>query len=192
MNLANSKKGFGVIETLIACTILALLAGALLSLSVLIVKSISKSRHQVQAYNLASQAIETVRQIRDTNLIDGKEATKWNSFVCSGTSTMVPEKSGQIYKISTDHSCDSVSEPRFFLLFDPAGEKLDPDSNRGAGQQRYTRKISFEPSGVSPIVGDANSTENNAIRVKVEVSWGNSDREKIEVRELLTNWKQGY
>jgi len=203
MKQLKNKKAFGLIETLVACSILIIITGALLAVHILTTNNISYVKHRAQAYNLASEGIESVRQIRETNLVDGQQLTSWDSLVCASSVFSKPEFSNlddndvsndKVYSVFVNQgACSSLTPiPRKFLKLQNEGEKIS------IGGITYTRKITFRSSGVDPYVvapagqGQA-TTENNAFRVNVEVSWTlNGQNRSVSVSELLTNWKQGF
>ncbi|MFA5158216.1 MAG: hypothetical protein WC451_03490 [Patescibacteria group bacterium] len=203
MRQSRNKKAFGLIETLVACSILIIITGALLAVHILTTNNISYVKHRAQAYSLASEGIESVRQIRETNLIDGQQLTSWDSLVCASSVFSKPEFSNlddndesndKIYAIFLNQgACTNLAPiPRKFLKLQNEGEEIV------IGGTTYTRKITFRSSGIDPYInapagqGQA-TTENNAFRINVEVSWTlNGQNRNISVSELLTNWKQGF
>lgn len=196
-----NKKAFGLIETLIACAILIMITGSLLTINVITNRNIRYVRHRAQAYNLASEGIETVRQIRETNSIDRLESTAWNSFVCSGSNFTTPDiiTSASYEIVENNGVCGgSGPRPRYALKLNNLGQDIViVDNINNIRSATYKRKIKFKSSGIEPDVKapasvDHATTEKNAMRVEVEVSWNNNGRDySISVSEVLTNWKQG-
>lgn len=204
MNKKDMKlKGFGLIETLVACAILMIICGALLTINLIITRDIAFAKGRAVAYNLAQEAIESARQIRDTNLLDNNTAsagvyklTNWNSFVCNTTASTVstPVSDGNhYYKIlalpaaSTSNCYGTTSRITMVSDLSVIGEPIT------IGTTTYTRKIRFLNSGLSPVVVSSAVTEENAIRMVAEISWTDSGNSRhIEVTELLTNWKRGF
>lgn len=183
------SKGFGIIETLVACAILILICGALLSINVIITRNIAFARSRAIAYNLAQEAIESGRQIRDSNLIDGVATSNWDSFVCNtaNSSFSRPTTSkNNFYNISFALP-NCYGTPRIYLIPSANEEPIK------IGGITYTRKIHFLDSGVDPVVVSTDVTNENAIRMVAEVSWNqNGSGRSVEVSELLTNWKRGF
>ena len=190
------KNAFGLIETLIACAILIIVIGALMALNVIITNSIIFSKQRAVAYNLAQSAVESAIEIRDSNYIDGNDATGWNSLICDAGSSSpikIPDLSGTtIYKVAVRDffQCGST-EPRYFLV-----PNLDGDGeNIIIGGQTYQRKITFASSGVYPPVKDSagnDVTDVNTLRIIVTVNWKMNGHDKnVELRQVLTNWRQG-
>jgi len=188
------KKAFGLIETLIACAILIIITGAVLSLNVIVSNNIFFAKQRSVAFNLAQDGIEAINQIRDTNLIDGLSATTWNTLVCNQSSTIplsVPNKNGSsvyIQKAGQFSACYGSAARRLTLVpsTDGNGEEITIEG------VTFKRKITFEPSGVDPQITDSAVTEDNALRATVTISWiQNGKQKEIELKKLFTNWKLG-
>jgi len=188
----NTSRAFGLIETLIACAILIIITGALLALNVVITNGVLFSKQRAQAYNLAQEGIESVKQIRNTNYLDGDSRTNWNSLVCKQDATpliQAPNLSGT-YIVSSTATTYCSSLQRFFLIPRNTGENVSLDGSV------FNRKITFQESGLDPKIyssteADIDITEENAIRIIVTVSWTSSGRDQqIQLKSVLTNWKQ--
>jgi type II secretory pathway pseudopilin PulG len=194
--LISDRKAFGLIETLIACAVLLIVCGALLTISTIVSRDITFARNRTIAYALAQEAVESMRQIRDTNLIDSNEETAWNSFVCDfnsvekiSTPKISTNNLKDLYLISTDRS---VCYPTDRVVIVPdltsSGEDIQ------VGGMLYNRKIYFTSSGIDPLVANSAEVVNqNAIRITVEINWVDRGANKeINLTELLTNWKRGF
>jgi len=184
------KKAFGLIETLIACAILIIIIGALMSLNVLVTNNVSFTKQRATAYNLAQEGIEGVRQIRDTNLIDADSTTAWDTLVCKDTApNLVRPSVGTNYKLSagTFSQCYGTNKR---LTLQPV-TVADIEKINLSGIDFY-RKITFEQPGVEPAITSESVTEQNAIRATVTISWSTSGKNReVVLKELLTNWKSG-
>lgn len=193
---AKKLKAFGLIETLVACAILIVITGALLAINVMIMADITFSKNRAVAFNLAQEAIESARQIRDTNLIDSDQKTNWDTFVCNQSTPpnlKRPSTSAakQYYIVSAGKFSACYGDKiRLALIPDQPGRGEDIK----ADVTTFNRKVYFQSSGVSPQVGSSPAvTEANAIRMVAQVNWiENGKIRQIEVKELLTNWKPGY
>jgi len=191
-------RAFGLIEVLIACAILIIITGALLAINVMIMNDITFTRNRSEAFNLAQGAIESVRQIRDTNLTDGLETTNWDTFVCQTANPPLSRPAisstdpKTFYKVRSDvfAACYGAGALTRIALVPPAGGESEI-----VGVTLFTTVVYFETSGVDPTVDSSPNrdvTEANAIRVVARVNWiENGKSRQVEVKELLTNWKLG-
>lgn len=88
-NIKNlNKKGFTLVETLVAITILVLAFTAPLGIVAQALRSSYFSRDQITSFYLAQEALEYVRNIRDNNsLTNLSDASQWlnNLTICSTT-----------------------------------------------------------------------------------------------------------
>lgn len=75
MKIYQFKKGFGLLEAILAIGVMTIVITASVSLSRMAVRSSVISLGRVQSYNLAQEGLELVRQIRDNNWLNGK---KWS------------------------------------------------------------------------------------------------------------------
>lgn len=81
-----TRKGFGLLEALIASGIIIMIATASIGLANVIVKSTTNFNQIIVADNLASEAIEVAHQMRDYYLNDGDPETDWSQgFQKDGT-----------------------------------------------------------------------------------------------------------
>lgn len=83
------KKGFTLIETLVAITVLTIAIVGPMSLAISSINSVKIVKNQVIAFYLAQEGIEYVRNLRDNNFIQGNTGTKWldrleNCWIGSG------------------------------------------------------------------------------------------------------------
>ncbi len=181
MNKQNLQKGFTLLETLLAASILAMVVTGTIALSNTSLRRSADSLERVVAMNLSREAIELLRASRDSTYIDEK-LNSWSDplggdnpqFESVYQLTALEDGSGG-YSLSGGQGGD--------------GEIITLDGDE------YTRKIYIEnpsfdyadlaglPSGVD---------EDRLIRfIRVEVSWGAGDRQKIETRALFTDWRFG-
>ena len=184
-----TNRAFGLIETLIACAILIIVTGALLALNVIITNGIFFSKQRAQAYNLAQEGIESVKQIRNSNFVDGNSNTLWNSLVCvQGASPAIQAPSTTTtYIVSSGSFASCSSMNRIYLI---------PRTTLSQGDitiegQTYNRAVFFQDSGLADILGTPAQTRQNAIRAIVTVTWiANGRDQSVELKSVLTNWKQ--
>jgi len=192
------KNGFTLVETLVACAILVIVCGALLTINLVITKNLAFARGRAIAYNLAAEGIEGARQIRETNLIDGQGGTNWNTFVCNNATAPYlrkPTISGSTitYYTLTSGTFSNCYGTNPIIIFVPDANSHGEDIS--VGGLKFNRKIYFVSSGVNPPILDPagqDTTEDNAIRIVVDINWTEGVYSRsVEVRELLTNWKRG-
>ena len=88
--LRRARRGFGLIEVVIASGILVIVAGASLALSNTVAKGNLVLADRTAANFLAVEGIEAVHQLRDTNFIDQNPSTIWNSGLDTGTYGLTP------------------------------------------------------------------------------------------------------
>lgn len=164
-NLLQQRRGFGLLEVLLATAIFIVVIGSMVSLNQMAVRNAVLANHRTQAYNLAEDAIETIRQMRDTNWIDGPQvpgvldsSNRWLAMVhdCSANGSgpirhdaYTVVGTGIDYGICFDPAI--AGDGRFGLM--PATTD-NSTINLGAGSGNtfeadpgsptYTRKIRFE------------------------------------------------
>ncbi len=81
------NSGFTLLETLIAIAVLALAVIGPLTLASRSISAVSVSQNQIAAFYLGQEAIEYVRNKRDTNFLEGRDWLEglspcWNSNGC--------------------------------------------------------------------------------------------------------------
>ncbi len=183
-----SKKSFGLIETLIACAVLMIIAGAVLAMNVVLNNNIQFTRERAHAYYRAMETIEAVRITRDINYVDGNDSTNWNSLVCNNASgtIQVPATNGTT-KYYPNFNCNAPGMGGRFFLFPSSGTTGIGRTSFGTDYRIY---LTFENSGINPdLVGG--ELDDNSIKAVATVEWNSRGKShKIELREVLTNWKQ--
>lgn len=83
----NNVHGFTLLETIIAIGIIATAVIAIMTMSLQLFKASETFSSQFIASNMAREAIEVVRQVRDTNWLeyDTDSTTAWNDGLYNGT-----------------------------------------------------------------------------------------------------------
>lgn len=159
---------------------------------------------RAQATFLAQEGIETVRQIRDTNWIDGVNTTAWNNLNLNA--------GGAVIGIGCYKTIVNATNPyRYSLSSSTIGSPIYNDLEHC---QTYvnnirpaTQKITVSPantfyrtvhidkkltqydsnlmSGVSP--------NENAIKVTATVGFDfNGQKKSVSASEIITNWRPGF
>lgn len=170
-----AKKGFGIVETLIASAIIMVILFALTSAGRAAIRSNQYFQERAQATFLAQEGLELTRQIRDTYWIDQDNTTNWETF-----SSM----------IGSDRSLN-FSEGRYSLVSTPG---IDTTTLAGI---KYTRTISFAANSIPDDVISLHANDNsvhNAVKVTVRINWNStlSNSKSISLSEVLTNWRPAY
>jgi hypothetical protein len=181
-----SKKSFGLIETLIACAILIIIAGAVLMINVVLNNNIQFTRERAHAYYRAVETIEAIRNIRDTNYIDGIADTNWNSFVCDNSlgEFTPPVIDNDNIRYAVKLGCNIGGQQNRFFVFPGDGNVW---SSHGVNYLVY---VKFRSSGINPEISGGH-TADNSIKAVVTVEWNSRGRTRsVELREVLTNWRQ--
>ena len=185
------RKGFGIIEVLIASALIATMLAGLVYIGRLTLTSGSYMSERSQALGLATEGVEIVRQIRDTNWIDNDNKTLWNSFQMNSDGTFSPivldhEK---IYRVQFVKAQNGNS--RYSLTQSANGEVI-----KLADNSQFTRTIIFEkvqsliPSSPKNSIAVSDPKDTNSFKVTVTVTWG--ENKTISISELITNWKPSY
>ncbi len=183
MTYKKYKKGFTLIETLLAVLILAIALAAPLTIAAKALSAALIAKDQTTAFFLAQDAVEYVRFKRDTNTLPLTSAT-WTSAAwlsgldaeCSGTNgCKVDSVKNTITACSVACEVLQFNETRSWYTYATAvaGEIIKPSI--------FTRKV---------VLGSvaSNSDEKS---VTVTVSWkdvGGVTRSLV-VREHITNWQ---
>jgi len=189
MKSINKKlKGFGIIEALIASTIIIIIVFSLTAVARGTMRASDNMQERAQAAQLAQEGIEVVRQIRDTNWIDGSAVTSWNSFVCtaSGSALTCPA-----LPIATANYKIVFNSLNRFSLADAGttGELIKLGNIDGFAFKRF---IKFESVGaLLPDVVNPSLTKDK-YSTKVTVTVTTPSGEDIAVSEMLTNWRPQY
>ena len=117
-------KGFGILETLLASGVLITVVSAVVGLGAAAVRAGQQAADRQIAYHLANEAIETLRQTRDSRWIDGSGETTWKNEDPAeellGFCTQFPVST------NTDHACganDTGASGELELFFDATLQK---------------------------------------------------------------------
>lgn len=153
------NKGFTLIETLVAVFILGVsIAGPITFVSSAL-QSSYYSRDQVTAFYLAQEAVELIKNIRDTNLLNGNDWTNNLGSCLSGDCELSFNQRDGILEICTSN-CEIMN--------------------------KFTRKIHIEDLSGRDLGDDL---EGNGYIVSVNIEWktGLVNRE-FSVQQLITDW----
>lgn len=194
MNIKKTKKAFGIIEVLIASTIVIIIVFALTAVANSSMKLSDKMQERAQATQLAQEGIEIIRQMRDTNWIDDNTATDtdtdWNSFIYD-------YNIGVWNNIDNSHDYRIAFGPavikRFYLVETAVGENINLGDD---ASNTFNRRIKFESVGdllpnVS-IVPANNTLSKDQYATKVTVIVKTPSGEIVTLSEMITNWRPQF
>lgn len=170
-------KGFTLMEVIVALffiTVGIIGSYALISSTI---SSTSYASNKFTASYLAQEGIELVRNIRDTNWLQGEGHT-WNeqlaTAICSGTCD------GANNGCRVDYNSVTSADPTLLAY---SGQFLNIDGNgfysySGSNQTKFKRKVSIDSSTV------------DILRVCVRVEWQEKGKTyQITAQENLYNWR---
>lgn len=129
------QKGFSLVETLVAISILLLVIVVPLDIAARSLQSSALSREEITATLLAEEGIEAVIKERDDDALDGGSTTSWYSNLPS----QCKNTTGCSYNISSDTfiSCATVSNCNLYLY--TSGSSFY--RHAASGTSRFNRNI---------------------------------------------------
>jgi len=158
----NINKGFTLVETLVAISLLTISIVAPMSLTMLALSSAIYARDQITAYYLAQEGIEAVRSVRDGNILVTALGTP-TPILSEGTGPgQIPSTSG------TPFTIDTHTIPATMALCDSGTCRvLETDGDlygysSGWTNTTFTRSVS------------ATVISQDEVRISVTVSWNTS------------------
>lgn len=196
-NIQKQQRGFTLLETLVAVFILTLALTGPIYIATLAIRSSVESRDNVSAYYLAEEAIEAIRNNRDTialtdstdanwvNTITGNVDCKNANTVSSPNTCYMTRDAGGVYRFTQcAGSCPA-------LAFNPNGSIIyGEDSVSGYQNSKFTREIYLQ---VGSQDGSTGSTPLREIKVVVTVKWQDRGRDRqLQLVERLHNQQYKY
>jgi prepilin-type N-terminal cleavage/methylation domain-containing protein len=175
-NNKQTNRGFTLLETMVAIFILVLSITGPMVFAQSGLRAAFLARDQVTAFFLAQDAIETIKNIRDEN---GLQGDPWLSGICEDSST-----GPCVIKIDTTDE-DPVAEPCLggtcpLLYLDPDARYVH-DSGSPNIPSRFTRTIYVQELGAG----------GREAQLVVEVEWDSNVRvgnSRVIVQENIYNW----
>ncbi|KKW23291.1 MAG: hypothetical protein UY70_C0030G0010 [Candidatus Kaiserbacteria bacterium GW2011_GWB1_52_6] len=179
--LHKSGKGFTLVETLVAISLLTIAIVAPMSLTMLALSSAIYARDQITAYYLAQEGIEAVRSVRDGNILASALGTP--TPIMQG----IPNTTGAPFRVDTHTVPATLTD----CASDPGGEckvlqtSCDAQGNcdlygyaSGWTNTSFTRSVS------------AVFLNPDEVRVSVTVSWDTSpfNTRSFTISDNLYNW----
>ena len=193
MKFSTQQSGFTLIETLVAILILTLTMGALFSLASGGIFSARYARNQIIANTLQQEALESLRNSRDSAQLQGTTWTNWTQSFRTGTTKCFDADGCTIDPYATDSvdadnglkvtRCTSTC-PK--LVYYPNSSfygytNVYPSINgSGAYETSFSRKVKMEFASGNP----------DQVLVTVTMTWLNGTASKsVNQSMLLTNWQ---
>ncbi len=193
-NRLGRKRGFSMIETLVAITMLTLAVSAPLTLAGKSLIAANYAKDQVTAFNLAQEAIEVVRSLRDRQLICIAHGTTvagvctptddWLTHVRDVTGSVVGTTASQIpFTVNTNTGvllrCTGACSP---LNFQASTGFYTYNSGAGYTASRFTRTVTVTRR-------DAPATGQATIRSVVTwTSGGLGSLRTVSIEEDILQW----
>ncbi len=174
-----SKRGFTLVETLVAISIFTVSIVALMSVLATGISNANYAKAKITAAYLAQEGIEYVRNLRDTYVVyTGVPGNSWNGFKAKLISCNGPD-------LGSSCGFDTVFPYNFFVCTNPNDCKLYVDNNGNystnalGADSHFVRKIWMTPIGA----------DNTEVKIFSDVSWkqGSGDY-NITFSENLFNW----
>lgn len=185
-SLLSSSSGFTLIETVIAILILSLSLGALLTLSAGGIFSVRYARNQIVADNLNQEALEYLRNERDTEAIRG---TTWTDWVASLPSGCFDADGCRVDPYTSGDRIEACSGDCPFTVFYP----LADGGFYGYDGESYPMSV----SGVTAVTTTYIRTINMSLPfpeqlvVDAQIEWRNGGMTKRASQSIvMTSWNQ--
>jgi hypothetical protein len=174
-------KGFTLMETIVAIFVITAGIIGVLALVTQTISSAIFSKDKLIAAYLGQEGIELVRNIRDTNWLQGEGHT-WDEQLATGNCSGSCDEVINGCRVDYKHSYSPLT-PADPDLPSYSGEFLNIDdddfySYSAGNQTKFKRKVSIDAS--IP----------NILQVCVRVEWQEKGKTyKVEAQENLYNWK---
>lgn len=188
-----SNKGFTLLETIVAIFVMTIAFTSLLSLMSNSLFSARYAKNEITAAYLAQEAIDYVRNSRDTVAFQGND---WNTFLVSfgyapGKGNICFDSDGCYFEVSNPNvsssvqACSSSGCP--MMLYDPNMTKSLYGYTTGSSTVPSKFKRTILMDAVSTAPGNSNNDE---LQITVEVVWENGSIDRsFTLRSSLLKWQ---
>lgn len=191
---SRSKIGQSLLETIFAIGILLIVVSAVMALATSSITGQQESEAQVLGNNLAREGIEVIRNIRDSNILDGK---KWDNGLNSGAAIVRFDSFDNRWLLDYNYQPGDNK-----IYFYPDGVYAH-DNGQISKPTPYTRivvinsiclRLQNPNQGQEDIKDncDPDSEKEKKIGLKVssQIVWNDKSRlRKITMEDLLYAWK---
>lgn len=200
--MLNNEKGFSLTEVMIAIMILTVAIVSATSLLTGLINSNKNNVNTLQAYYLAQEGIEAVRNIRDTNWLynqnwlEGDKGAPWGAKFEIGGEYVVEFVDPK--NLGSGAENVSVNDSALWTSFAPwsvqAASFGGPKINIADGFM--SSAVSGDSTGFSRVIRilpyDCGEDDcSDFVLVESKVSWNDSGPRDVVLEEILTNWKGG-
>ncbi len=173
-----NTRGFSLIETLIAVSVLMMAVAGPLSIAARGLISAQFARDQIIAFHLAREATELIRNKRDANILAGQGwlegMTALPNCLTPNVCRVSPTEGDVTFTLCSGGVCDPLS-------IHTTNGVYDYDSGTDWRESRFIRSISFEQV--------PNHADNEIIaNITIEWSTGSLSKE-FTITEHFFNWK---
>lgn len=166
-----NKKGFTLIETIVAVALLSTAMAGPLTMAIKSISAASVSQDQLTAFYLAQEAVEFVKRVRDDNVLSGNSGEDW----LEGLDECLLGSSGCYIDPIMNEITACPESGCLPLDFHENGY-----SYIGSDTTRFTRTVKV----------DNTFNGGNEARVDVEVKWNSRFGEKIlNLQDNIFNWR---
>ncbi|MDX9892820.1 MAG: hypothetical protein RB292_00195 [Patescibacteria group bacterium] len=186
MIVAKSKIGQSLLEVVFSIAILLMVVMAVLALTIGNISGQKESESQVIANNLAREAIEVIRNIRDSNWLAGRN---WDEGLAAGSQAIVAfDRQANTWSLQFDTS-------NWDLYISPQGsyshEVLADSQLTSFRRVVYFSDICLSAGGQEEIRDDCGGGQTKiGAKLTAEVSWNDRGKNRrIKIEDLLYAWK---
>ena len=182
-----SNKGFSLVETLVAITLLLLIMVGPLAITSRTSSSATFASEQVVASFLAQEGLEIVQKARDDTVLSstflgGTQATAWTNFV-SAYSSCVSSDGCRIEldsagAVVAPQSCSTIANCLLYLNTASGARSMYTHSSAGLTATPYTRVIKIT------------SVNSNEVKVESIVTWRTGSliaNQRVRLESALVN-----
>ncbi len=189
-NKLKTSRGFTLIETLVAITILTTAVAAPLTLAAQSLIAAYNARDQVIAFHLAQEAVETVRAQRDHNLL---ESLKTVGSTVGWLNGMYVQLIGEL--LPEPFMVDSISSTNNFILCSGSDSNTCNNLLFNDAMGFYGHEIGV-PSKFKRFVNitEVPNTNGEEVTVRSEVQWrfgSQGNTRSVIIEQNLFNWTAG-